>query len=241
MMPKSRNERFLALLQKLQAMENNDPAAIAEFEARSWNMSAGMQFNDREHKDIKVLFNQGLIESTRHLVNPYSIYNPIGIYDYRLSADGRAYLTQNEQATEDPNPTNVTPKIFIIHGTDKNGIVPQVMKVCQMLGAAPFRMIDQPSLSQAIPDKLANLVAQADYFIAVLTADETIEGTKRARPNASGEAIGVIMRDKNLLLALLVEDGVEVPSNLQGLERTSLTGDWITKLENEFAGRGITK
>lgn len=241
MMSKSREERLLTLLQKLQAKENNDPDAIAEFESRSWNLSTDIWLNDQEHKDIVFLFNQGLIESKHYMVNPSNVYSQIGIYDYRLTDDGRAYLAQNEQAAEDSSPTNPNPKIFIIHGTDRNGIVPHVQEFCKLLGATPIRMMEEPNNSQTLPEKLARTMSEADYFIAVLTADENVGRNQRSRPNAYGELMSVVINQRSRLLAILVEEGVDIPTNLQGLAYISLSGNWSMDLTKEFKAKGILK
>lgn len=241
MMSKSHKERLLTLLKKLQAKENNDPDANAEFEERYRNIFSGARLDDQEHKDIVFLFNQNLIESKQYGINPSNVYSPIGIYGYSLSDDGRAYLAQNEQTTEDPNPGNAVTKIFIIHGTDRNGIVPQVQEFCKLLGATPIRMMEEPNNSQTLPEKLARTMSEADYFIAVLTADENVGRNQRSRPNAYGELMSVVINQRSRLLAILVEEGVDIPTNLQGLAYISLSGNWSMDLTKEFKAKGILK
>ncbi len=80
---------------------------------------------------------------------------------------------------------------------------------------------------------------QADYYVAVLTVDETTtNGEQRARPNAYAEAVTAHHINPERL-AILREDQVEIPTNLQGLGYIPLEGQWSMQLLQEFRAAGL--
>ena len=101
-------------------------------------------------------------------------------------------------------------------------------------------MMEEPNQGLGLPDKLRETMASADYFVAVLTVDETTpEGTERARPNAYSETVTAnTMRPGRL--AILRENQVEITTDLQGLGYIQLEGQWSMRLLQEFKAAGIT-
>ena len=100
-------------------------------------------------------------------------------------------------------------------------------------------MMEQAQPSVGLPDKLRDNMNSADFYVAVLTADEIMtNGEQRARPNAYAEAVTAhhIRPDR---LAILREDRVEIPTNLLGLGYIQLHGPLSMQLLQEFKAAGL--
>lgn len=241
--PSSQRERLVKLLQQLEAKESGNTSEEKERRRRSFFQE--IQLDSQEHQDIQILYNRDFIRHNNSFQTPANTVSSMGIFDYHLTDDGRTFLAEYHATTNvaevqhsahgsQPN----TLRVFIGHGTDPNGYVPQVVKICREMGAEPVQMIDEPNLGATVTDKLQTAMDSTDYCIIVLTADEDVAGTKRARPNATMEAGIAVMRDRRKL-AILVEDGVEIPSNLSGVVHIPLRGQWGVVLIREMKAAGI--
>ena len=245
-MPPSPNQqlRLLGLLDKLARIKRGDPEAVQEEADRHVSFNFAV-FNGQEHRDVVVLFNAGHITSHSFMGgNPANHWSSQGIYAYGITDDGEDYLETHRHLLDgDPHqerPTrSATAKVFIIHGTDPNGYVREVEDLCRQFGLEPIRMMEQPNRGRGMPDKLRDNTTSSDFYVAVLTHDETtIEGGQRARPNATAEAV---LANQNWPdhLVILREDEVEIPSNLQGLVYIQLEGQWSVKLLQEFRAASL--
>ncbi len=226
--PDTQMRRLIELLQQLADYEAGDPDATdaAHNHYRSFNFDMTSQ----ERQDTVTLHRYGLISHPDPFWDPSSHITPLGIYAYNLTDDGRALLDENVGMA---HPSKTDPTAFIAHGSDPNGYVPQVEETCRMIGITPVRMMEQPNQGQTLPEKLLSTMAANDFFIAVLTADEEFEGEKRARLNAYMET-GMALQQYKGRMAILVEPGVTIPTNLLGLAYIELTGEWRTKLIREI-------
>ena len=237
--------RLLGLLDKLARIKRGNPEALREKAERSGSFDfAG--FDGQEHRDVVVLFNTGHIGS-RSLMDgsPANSWSSAGIYAYEITDDGEEYLDAYRHLLGGDPPeqqpmASATAKVFIIHGTDPNGYVGQVEDACRKFGLDPVRMMEQPNRGMTLPDKLRDNTTASDFYVAVLTHDETTtDGKQRARQNAIAETL---LANQNWpgRLAILREDEVEIPSNLQGLGYIPLEGQWSVRLFQEFRAAGLT-
>ena len=238
--------RLLGLLDRLAGIKRGDPEALREKAERSSSFDfAG--FNGQEHRDVVVLFNAGHIGSHSFMGgNPANSWSAEGIYAYEITNDGEEYLDAyrhllgGDPPQQQPMAASALAKVFIIHGTDPNGHVGQVEDACRKFGLDPVRMTEQPNRGMTLPDKLRDNTVDSDFYVAVLTHDETtIEGKQRARQNAIAETL---LANQNWpgRLAILREGDVEIPSNLQGLGYIPLDGQWSVRLFQEFRAAGLT-
>lgn len=115
-------------------------------------------------------------------------------------------------------------KIFIIHGHDGE-IKEAVARLLANQGIEPIILSEQANQGQTIIEKFERH-AEAGAAIALFTKDDighaknTTEGQPRARQNVVFEAgyfMGKFGRDRVILIA---ENGVEIPSDLQGVVYT---------------------
>ena len=202
-------------------------------------------FDGPEHRDIVVLFNAGHITSHSLLgVSPANNWSSEGIYAYDITDDGEEYLDANRHLLDGDAPQqqptrSATAKVFIIHGTDPNGYVLKVEDVCRKFGLDPVRMVEQPNRGMSLPDKLRDSMTASDFYVAILTHDETTtEGEQRARPNAIAETL-LVNQNWPDRLAILHEGEVEMHSNLQGLAYIQLEGQWSVRLFQELRAAGL--
>ena len=231
--------RLLGLLEKLVRIKRGDPEAVQE-EADRHSGFGSTGFGEQEHRDIVVLFNSGHITSHSSMgISPANYWSSEGIYAYGITDDGEDYLETHRHILDgDPpqeQPTrSATATVFIIHGTDPNGYVREVESVCRQCGLEPIRMMEQPNRGRGMPDKLRDNTTASDFYVAVLTHDDTtIDGKQLARQNAIAETL---LANQNWpdRLVILREGEVEIPSNLQGLVYIPLEGQWSMRLLQEF-------
>ena len=240
----SQQRRLLGLLDKLSRIKRGDPEAVQEEADRHLGFGS-TGFGGQEHRDIVVLFNSGHITSRSFLGgNPANRWSSEGIYAYEITNDGEEYfdayrhMLGGDPPQQQPMPS-ATAKVFIIHGTDPNGYVGQVDDACRKFGLDPVRMMEQPNRGMVLPDKLRANTTASDFYVAVLTHDETTtDGKQRARQNAIAETL---LANQNWpgRLAILREGEVEIPSNLQGLGYISLEDQWSVRLFQEFRAAGL--
>ncbi|HEV7332720.1 MAG TPA: nucleotide-binding protein [Flavisolibacter sp.] len=131
--------------------------------------------------------------------------------------------------------------VFIIHG--HNELVKHQVQLLLMKAAVNNIVLhEQADKGRTIIDKLVEEGKRSNYAIALLTADDKLEdGKNRARQNVIleiGYFMGQLGKER---VRLLVADGVEIPSDLQGIlyEKYDASGAWKMKILKELAAVGI--
>ena len=240
-------QRLLGHLRKLAARDAGAPTPdISDM------MSAGFLFNSQDQTDAVTLVNMGWIKSRHFGHNPANSWSSEGIYAFDLTDDGRAMLSEWEQAataaseaqsneSETGIATGERPSVMMIHGS-KGGVVPSIVDSirlwCFERDLPAYKAADTPNAGRFVYQKVDDVIDTADYFIIVLTADEQLtSGEYRPRPNTMIEMGRVLARDPSKV-CVLVENGVDLPSDYQGLLKESLS-DWERVLERELRGAGL--
>ncbi|QMU22881.1 TIR domain-containing protein [Gordonia rubripertincta] len=140
--------------------------------------------------------------------------------------------------------------IFIIHGRDESARMKLEILVLKRLGRAAIVLADEPNRGATVIEKLEAAFASASFAIAILTADdvgglrvadETPKLQPRARQNVLlelGYAMGRFGRDRT---AVLLEDGVELPSDMGGIAWYELdkSGRWQDQMLGELQAAGF--
>ena len=139
-----------------------------------------MGFENQEHRDIVTLHSASMIHSNQ-IKDPRNQITSAGIFAFQLTNDGRAFLNENRallipniSERQNTNGAQGGGRVFIIHGTDRDGYVKDVEALCRQHKLVPVRMMEEPNYGQTLPEKLMSSMASADYFVAVLTADEGV-------------------------------------------------------------------
>jgi len=137
------------------------------------------------------------------------------------------------------------PVIFIVHGHD-HGTRETVARFLEKAGPDYEVVIldEQASKGRTLIEKFEQHGSASSYAVVLLTPDDVggpkpgSETNPRARQNVVFELgffVGKLGRDK---VAVLIEDGVEKPSDIQGLVYISLT-DWKRALVRELKAAGL--
>ena len=152
----------------------------------------------------------------------------------------------DELAEEDaPTPNVIQPanysKVFIVHGHDGE-LKQSVARIIEKQGIEAIILSEQANLGKTIIEKFEDY-SDVGGAICLFTADDfgrskkAEEDRARARQNVvfeTGYFIGRLGRDH---IAILADDGIEMPSDLSGVVRTN-TGNWQFELLKELKAMG---
>jgi len=138
-------------------------------------------------------------------------------------------------------------RVFIGHG--RNDIVRSKVKdfIRDRCALEPLVLQDMPSAGLTVIEKLERYGRTADYAILILTGDDIVAETnaKRARQNVIQELgwfQGILGRNRT---AILVQDGVEIASNIAGVVVLKFVNDNVEmifeSLRKEFEDAGLMK
>ncbi|WP_434348216.1 TIR domain-containing protein [Myxococcus virescens] len=144
-------------------------------------------------------------------------------------------LAHQPQAARTTVSTGLTPppkaenrKVFVTHGKNK-GLVPQLKELLIFGKFEPIVSVERESLSKPVPDKVMDDMRLCGAAIIHVDADRemiTPEGEKEVILNSNVLIeIGGAMALYNRKFILLVQRGVRLPSNLQGLYEVRYEGD----------------
>ena len=136
-------------------------------------------------------------------------------------------------------------KVFIVHGHDDTA-KQTVARTLEKIGLTPIILAEQPDKGRTVIEKFENEGYDVGFAIVLLTADD--RGRKnfarkmqdRARQNVvfeMGYFMALLGRERVLLL---LQKGVEEPSDLKGVVYTPLDKDeaWRYKLVKELREQG---
>ncbi len=136
--------------------------------------------------------------------------------------------------------TGVKKDVFIVHGHDAATKL-EVEDFVKRIGLSPIILHKQANEGQTIIEKLEKHLNQAGYAIVIYTkCDEgrilgaDTDSLPRARQNVvleHGWAIGALGRKK---VCALVEKGVEIPGDMNGVLYVPLEGDWQLQVAKEM-------
>jgi hypothetical protein len=164
------------------------------------------------------------------------------------------YIDPSEPTTVDaavpssgPEPEDAAAEpreIFIVHGHARENEVARVVQ--KITGRQPVLLSEQPGRGKTIIEKFEEHAHQAGFAVVILTADD-VGAVKddaenlnpRARQNAIlelGWFLGKIGREN---VAVLYDEGVELPSDYKGVEYISFAEDWKWKLNRELKAAGF--
>src|SRR6266404_384252 len=138
-------------------------------------------------------------------------------------------------------------RVFIGHG--RNDIVRSKVKdfIRDRCALEPLVLQDMPSAGLTVIEKLERYGRTADYAILILTGEDIVAETnaKRARQNVIQELgwfQGILGRNRT---AILVQDGVEIASNIAGVVVLKFVNDNVEmifeSLRKEFEDAGLMK
>ena len=153
--------------------------------------------------------------------------------------------TNDTDTQQEPNLSVVTPastqlannRVFITHGKNQTFIDP-IRKLLTFGGLEAVVAAEKQTVSQPVPEKVMEAMRGCGAAIIHIDAEQKlIDGNAKEytvlNPNVLIE-IGAAMALYRKRFILLVKDGVQLPSNLQGLYEVRYTGD---KLDSDVTIR----
>lgn len=138
---------------------------------------------------------------------------------------------------------NNSDKVFIVHGHNRQ-LRTEVKNVLLELGLNPIVLSEQVNGGKTIIEKFEEKSASVNYAIILMTADDEGRAKKdkyykpRSRQNVILE-MGYFMASlKRSNVFLLLEDDVEMPSDINGIVYASVHDNWQQKLVQELRNCG---
>lgn len=135
--------------------------------------------------------------------------------------------------------TIMTNKVFIVHGHN-NAVKQEVARFIEHLKLEPIILHEQVNRGRTIIEKFEENSSDVSFAVVLLTADDEGKAKteanyrKRARQNVifeMGYFVGKLSRSN---VFMLLDEGVEEPSDMDGIVYTSLKDDWKTMLFKEL-------
>lgn len=136
-------------------------------------------------------------------------------------------------------------KVFIVHGHNES-VKQSVARTLDTIGLTPIILAEQPDKGRTVIEKFEKEGNDVGFAVVLLTADD--KGRKnrarsmqsRARQNVvfeMGYFMALLGRER---VMLLLQEGVEEPSDLKGIVYTSLDKDgaWKFRLVKELQEQG---
>ncbi len=154
-------------------------------------------------------------------------------------------ISDTKQNSDKPIlPTRENRRVFVTHGKNKN-LVPQLKELLQFGQFDPVVSIERESVSKPVPDKVMDDMRSCGAAIIHVDAERellTTEGTREIvlNPNVLIE-IGAAMALYKRRFILLVQDGVRLPSNLQGLYEVRYQGEKLDGRGNFATAQSIQR
>ncbi len=215
----------------------------------SWANASEMLFTLawKESGFKREAFNKlSLIESTNKAIETFQKH--IAVNAPKHASMGKMPTSRTESKEELKNNKDMkkmakTNKVFIVHGHNE-AIKEKVARVLTKLQLEPVILHEQADGGRTLIEKFEANSEEVNYAIVLLTGDDEGKSIKsnnykhRARQNVifeMGYFMGHLSRSH---VFLLLEEGVEKPSDLEGIVYTSLNDNWQHKLVKELKACG---
>jgi predicted nucleotide-binding protein len=136
-------------------------------------------------------------------------------------------------------------RIFVVHGHNGDVKLQLAEFLERITGERPIILHEQAHSGRTIIEMFEDYASEAGFAVVLLTADDAGNAkgattpSARARQNVVFELgffFGKLGRSR---VIGLYEDGVELPSDINGVLYTPLTGNWHTELVRELQAAGI--
>lgn len=141
------------------------------------------------------------------------------------------------------NNENNNKSVFIVHGHNK-ALRTEVKTVLLELGLKPIILSEQANGGKTVIEKFEENSEQVNYAIILMTADDEGKAVKdtdyrlRARQNVILEMGYFMSRLKRSNVFLLLEDDIELPSDINGVVYASVRENWKFMLVKELKNCG---
>jgi hypothetical protein len=151
-----------------------------------------------------------------------------------------------ENSSELPCVDDLDDKIFIVHGRDEVRKLEVQRFVESVTDRKTVILADVAGRSQNLLEKLTTYVSESVFAVVIMTGDdegyyksEPDKAAPRARQNVIFELGFCIAKLGQERVAVLYEEGVDIPSDFAGVVYTSLAGEWRISLAREMRAFGL--
>jgi predicted nucleotide-binding protein len=164
-------------------------------------------------------------------------------------SDNKALAAEVEEVIEvsDKGAGESNGRVFIVHGHDEARMHELARFLRTLTGFEPVILHEQPNMGAVLIEKLETSAATTGFAVVLLTADDMGRANRetelkpRGRQNVifeMGFFFGALRRGH---VAVLLEEGIEHPSDITGLVYTPLDGRgaWKATLAREIEAAGI--
>lgn len=163
-----------------------------------------------------------------------------------LAAQLHSRMDLDDASSERPD-RSMARTVFLVHGHDSATKVDVARTVHLLTGNNPVILHEKPNQGRTLVEKFEGHAAEAGFVVVLATGDDvgrpksTSVDRPRARQNVVfewGFFVGALGRDK---VAVLYEEGVELPSDILGVAYIVLgVGDqWKHELAREMRSAGL--
>lgn len=154
------------------------------------------------------------LEQVEHLAKSFNASAPAG----SLIATSRASLVP------------ATKNVFIIHGHDELNRLRLSELLKDDFNLTPEVLLQRPGQSATTIDKFEQYAERCSYAIALFTGDDHVTAKKQeeyfqARPNVIFETGWFVGRLGKKRVLILLQDGVKIYSDFEGVNRIQFSGD----------------
>jgi predicted nucleotide-binding protein len=164
------------------------------------------------------------------------------ILNYLEYISGQEAINQRSQASSPPAGNN----IFIIHGHDEANRLRLRILLKEHFGLNPILMTRNPGMSRALLEKFEDAASTCSMAFAIITPDDEVVNHEtayyQARPNVVFEAGWFVGRLGILRVCLLLKDGTNVQSDIDGISRIHFREnieEKVLEIQRELEAVGI--
>ena len=137
-------------------------------------------------------------------------------------------------------------KVFLVHGQDGDTKQQVATFLEGILGERPVILHEQPNRGRTLIEKFEDHAAEVGFAVVLLTSDDVGAAKEerthnpRARQNVVFEHGFFVAKLGRGRVVAIHEEGVELPSDLDGVLYQPLDGDWQMGLARELEGAGFS-
>lgn len=197
-------------------------------------------------------------EEVRYSLSAWSTSTPQSRFDAARRAGVRHAISILEAAKIDvelsggapqpaPGTRAIGASVFVVHGRDEARKHEMARFLAKVTGREPVILHEQSNHGQTLIEKFVQHASDAAYAVVIATGDDRgrakgdTQDQARARQNVVFELgffFGALGRER---VALLYEEDIERPSDLDGLVRIPLdpAGGWKLLLARQLAAAGV--
>lgn len=228
--------------------------ADAHHAFRAWD-SVVAKWLDREYPNSGLSAEWSALLSSALVIGGSYVDDHLSWSRFQSAVSQRlSWLSKLGKARQMKGPTAVTRKVpnpggkvFLVHGQNE-AVRESVARFLEKLGVPPVILHEQPNKGRTILEKLVEH-SDVAFAVVLLTGDDVGRlasdpvDTEQSRPRQNvilelGYFIGRLGREK---VCALYEDGVELPSDYEGVGFVKVDGEggWKLKLAQELKAAGI--